>query len=377
MGFFSDKQRVKYGRRMADLLTCILLFIAIACKKEEPVVPPVINEPVEPSVSEYTARLYPWIRPATFPNPVYDFAKNPLTYDGVLLGKTLFFDPLLSRDTTISCGFCHLPQAAFAHTDHALSHGINDQKGPRNGLGLQNLAWKTSFFWDGSIHELDALPVSPIQNPVEMGDTLGHVVKKIRTSAKYSSLFFRAFGSLDITEERLLKSLTQFLLTLVSANSKYDKYIRQEPNAQLTTQELSGLTLFRKNCAVCHAGELFTDQSFRNNGLLPNQYLKAPDFGRYNSTLLESDKNRFQVPSLRNIAVTLPYMHDGRFISLEEVLNHYATDIRENPSLDPILKKEAKIGIPLTNQEQKDIIAFLYTLTDDEFLTNRQHQPVR
>ncbi len=354
------------------LLSMGLFGLVASCQKTPSADPTKPDEPEPPALQ---TRPYAWQKPANFPDPVYDFSKNALTEQGVRLGKALFFDSMLSHDGTITCAFCHLPEAAFAHTDHALSHGIRDQLGPRNALNIQNLAWSRTFFWDGGIHDLDLLPISPIQNPVEMGDTMTHVIDKLRNSAKYPPLFSEAFGTSEVTQERFLEAISQYLLTLVSANSKYDKHVRKETGGDMNEQELRGLALFQKNCATCHTGELFTDQSFRNNGLLPNPNAPKPDLGRYGITLNESDKNKFRVPSLRNIERTLPYMHDGRFNSLEAVLNHYATGVKDNPALDPALKKDGQIGIALTKQEQQDIIAFLQTLTDYQYLSDRRFLP--
>lgn len=344
--------------------------IVVAWQQTSSVAPDLLSYPSRPT-SQTTP--YPWSKPANFPDPVYDLSKNPLTYEGVALGKALFFDGILSSDGTITCAFCHMPEAAFSHTDHNVSHGIRDQLGPRNGLSIQNIAWNRAFFWDGGIHDLDLLPISPIQNPVEMGDTLKNVLQKVRTSAKYPPMFKAAYGSSEVTSERFLKALSQFMLTLVSANSKYDKYRRNEVGGEFTAQERRGLSLFTTHCSGCHSGELFTDQSYRNNGLHPRA--TKPDLGRYTITLLESDKYTFRVPSLRNIERNLPYMHDGRFASLERVLNHYATGIQDNSALDPLLKTGNQIGLPLSQQDQKDIIAFLYTLTDYSFLTDRRFKP--
>ena len=354
------------------LFSTVVFGLVAACQQTSPVEPdlPTPSRPVT-----YQTTPYPWRKPANFPDPVYDLTKNPLTKEGVALGRTLFFDGMLSRDGTISCGFCHSPEAAFAHTDHRLSHGIGDQLGPRNGLNIQNVAWSKAFFWDGGIHDLDLLPISPIQNPVEMGDTLTHVLDKVRASGKYSALFRSAFGSGDITSERFLKALSQFMLTLVSANSKYDKYRRNETGGSLSDQEVRGLTLFTQHCSGCHTGELFTDQSYRNNGLLPNPKAAQPDVGRYAITLDEPDRYKFRVPSLRNVERTLPYMHDGRFSDLESVLNHYATGVQANSALDPLLKVGSQPGIRMSKQDQKDIISFLYTLTDYTFLSDRRFKP--
>ncbi|RIV24968.1 cytochrome-c peroxidase [Fibrisoma montanum] len=365
---------MKRWQGLGVLISAGLFGLVVSCQSNEPVEP---TTPTEPQPPQYQTTPYPWQKPANFPDPVYDFSKNPLTQEGVRLGRALFFDGMLSHDGTITCGFCHIPEAAFAHTDHTLSHGIRDQIGPRNGLNIQNVAWSRTFFWDGGIRDLDLLPIAPIQNPVEMGDTLTKVLDKVRNSAKYPPLFYAAFGTRDITQERFLKALSQFMLTMVSANSRYDKYVRKEAGGTLNEQELRGLNLFKQNCSTCHTGELFTDQSFRNNGLLPNPNAPQPDLGRYSITLNESDRNKFRVPSLRNIERTLPYMHDGRFSSLEAVLNHYASGVKDNAALDPVLKQNGQVGIALTKQDQQDIIAFLRTLTDQQFVTDRQFKPER
>ncbi|WP_128547973.1 cytochrome-c peroxidase [Larkinella soli] len=328
-----------------------------------------------PSV-EFKPTPYAWKKPANFPDPVYNFSKNTLTQEGVALGKALFYDGLLSRDGTISCAFCHQPSAAFAHTDHPVSHGIGDRIGTRNVPGIQNVAWGSAFFWDGGINDLDLLPISPIQNPVEMGDSLKNVLNKVRNNGQYRALFKAAYGTEEVTTERFLKALSQFMLTMVSGTSKYDKYARQEGGTQLTESEQRGLTLFRQNCASCHQGELFTDGSFRNNGLAMRLVNSSDyDLGRYLITLNLDDYNKFRVPSLRNVERTPPYMHDGRFQTLEQVLNHYVNGVTDSPQLDPLLKKSGSAGLPLTRQQQQDLIAFLRTLTDYEFLSDRRFQP--
>ncbi|MCA0234576.1 MAG: c-type cytochrome [Bacteroidetes bacterium] len=304
--------------------------------------------------------------PATFPQPTYDLSKNPITNDGVALGKQLFFDSILSRDGSISCGECHNQSHAFTHHGHGFSHGIDNQEGTRNAPPLINLAWQDSFFWDGGVFDLDLFSIAPIENPLEMDEKIGNVLQKLRASKEYPKLFKKAYGSEEITTERFLKALSQFMLTLVSANSKYDQFLAGK--AQLSTEESAGLQLFKdKGCAKCHSGALFTDHSFRSNGLLPEY---TGDLGRYRITENEADKNKFKVPTLRNIEVTYPYMHDARFLNLEAVLRFYAEGVKETGSLDPLLKQNGRLGIPMTADEQQKIIAFLKTLTDQEFLTN-------
>lgn len=307
--------------------------------------------------------------PANFPKPVYDFSKNPVTKEGFELGKTLFYDGDLSRDGTISCAECHNQPYAFTHHGHDISHGIDGKKGMRNAPPIQNMAFQDEFFWDGGVFNLDLFSIAPLENPLEMDEKLGNVLEKLRKKEKYATLFQKAYGSKEITTERFLKALSQFMNTLVSANSRYDKYIRKEAGGTLTEEELTGLAIFKQKCGSCHSGELFTDQSYRNNGL---SVYNAEDTGRHRITQKDSDKYKFKVPSLRNIAVTAPYMHDGRFFSLDAVLNHYDEGMIDSPTLEPVFKNEKKLGIPLSSDEKTKIVAFLKTLTDDEFLKDKR-----
>ncbi len=367
---------LRYGRLLGLALSALLFGIVASCQSDSSVgVDSVAPAPGNPPVV-FQARPYAWKKPTNFPEPVYDFAKNPLTEEGIALGKELFYDAQLSVNGTVSCAFCHQQSSAFAHTDHALSHGVNDKIGTRNNLGLQNLAFYRTFFWDGAQLNLDTVPIAPIENPVEMGHNLGNLLTNLRKGGKYQPMFKDAFGTDSITTDRFLKALSQFMLTMVSANSRYDKYVRNEAGAStapadgtLTADELAGLTLFKQKCATCHAGELFTDQSFRNNGLsrAANQ-----DEGRSLITLKPEDKFKFKVPSLRNVDRTSPYMHDGRFWTLDDVLNHYAGNVQDVPELDPVLRSNGKPGIPLTNTEKRQIIAFLRTLTDTQYLSDRR-----
>lgn len=357
--------------RIIGLLLSVALFGAVvSCQPGEGADPVTPEKPDPTKPVEYQTTPYPWQKPANFPDPVYDFAKNPLTLEGVALGRTLFYDDMLSVNGTVSCAFCHQQGSAFAHTDHALSHGINDKIGTRNNLGLQNVAFYKAFFWDGGVPDLDLLPIAPIENPVEMGHSMPKLLASIRQSAKYRPMFQTAFGTDSINSERFLKALSQFMLTMVSANSRYDKYVRKEAGGELTTDELAGLTVFKQKCSTCHAGELFTDQSYRNNGL--SRATNQPDEGRYLITLRPEDKYKFRVPSLRNVERTSPYMHDGRFWTLDEVLNHYSANMQDVPELDPALRTSGKPGIPLADTEKKQLIAFLRTLTDTGYLSDRR-----
>lgn len=305
-------------------------------------------------------------KPSHFPEPTYNFQENPLTPAGVALGKVLFYDALLSKDNTVSCGSCHQQSASFTQHGHPLSHGINDLLTKRNSMPLFNLAWSSDFGWDGGVHHLDLFAVSPLQNPAEMDETLPNVLEKLRKTSTYPALFEKAFGSSDINSERFLKALSQFMLTMVSANSRYDQW-RRNQGASLSDTEQEGLALVQQKCAPCHSGELFTDFKFRNNGL-PTAV--NTDMGRYDITLLDEDRYKFKVPSLRNLAYSAPYMHDGRLATLEQVLDHYTSGIEQSPTLDPLLLKNGQKGIPLSPDERQKITAFLNTLNDETFINN-------
>ncbi len=306
--------------------------------------------------------------PAHFPAPVYHFNTNHITQAKFELGRKLFYEPRLSRDNSISCGTCHIQSAAFTHHGHDVSHGIDDRLGVRNAPPIMNLAWSRSFFWDGGVFDLDLQPVVPITNPVEMDEKIENVLAKLRAHPDYPRLFERAFGSDEINNERMMKALSQFMVMLVSSSSKYDS-VTQNLGAGFTAGEMQGYVLFKNNCAGCHREPLFTDYSFRDNGIGPGL---NNDQGRYLITLNEADRYRFKVPSLRNLSFTAPYMHDGRFRTLETVLEHYAGHVKNTPNLDPLLKRGAKPGIPLGKAEQTAIIAFLRTLDDRTFINNKQ-----
>lgn len=300
--------------------------------------------------------------PKHWPKPAYDFKKNPLSKNKIELGRELFYDPILSRNNTISCANCHSQFTAFTHVDHDLSHGIDDKIGKRNSPALMNLAWHNSFMWDGAINHLDMQALAPISNPLEMDEKIEHVVKSLQKTNLYPKLFYEAFGDSSITGEHVLKAISQFMLTLVSANSRYDKMMRKE--IEFTKQEKNGYKLFKKNCAVCHAEPLFTNLKFENNGLPVDTSLN--DYGRYIISQNKNDSLKFKVPTLRNIEFSYPYMHDGRFKKLNEVFNHYTNGIQNSNTLSKHLRKP----IVLTSNQRVDLLAFLLTLTDKDFLFN-------
>lgn len=309
--------------------------------------------------------------PSNFPEITYNLDNNPLTDAGVELGKKLFYEGRLSSNNAIACAFCHEQAFAFTHHGHNLSHGVNGGIGFRNAQPIQNMAYQTSFMWNGSATHLDLQPIIPITSEVEMGETLSNVVQKLSSDSYYQEQFARAFDDGEVSSENILKALSQFMLVMVSSNSKYDKYVRNEENTTLTLIEQDGLNVFEAKCASCHATDLFTDQSFRNNGLSINPQLN--DLGRYEIGNNPDDLYKFKVPSLRNVEVTYPYMHDGRFATLEAVLNFYDSGLTDNGNVDAsLLKADGSYGIDLSDYEKESIIAFLKTLTDYEFLEDER-----
>ncbi|MBL7702406.1 MAG: cytochrome-c peroxidase [Ferruginibacter sp.] len=295
--------------------------------------------------------------------PINIFAKNKLSEQGFQLGKKLFYDTRLSVDGNISCANCHQQFAAFATYDHDFSHGLNDQHTTRNAPALFNLAWMTRYHWDGGVNHIEVQPLSPLTSPMEMGETLEHVLAKLKKDSAYPKMFKAAFGTEEINSQRMLKALAQFTGSIVSSNSKYDKVLRGE--AKFTYSEENGYKLFKEKCAGCHKEPLFTDNNFRNNGLEINTVLN--DYGRMKITGDPKDSLKFKVPSLRNVAVSFPYMHDGRFQSLGGVIEHYRNGIvTTQPTLDPLLVNKFTI----TNAQKYELIYFLNTLTDTTVTKN-------
>ncbi len=302
--------------------------------------------------------------PKNWPKPVYNFANNQLTKEKVLLGRVLFYDPVLSTDNTISCASCHSQYSAFTHIDHALSHGINDSIGIRNSPALMNLAWQKTFMWDGAINNLDMQALAPISHPAEMANNINNLINKLNSLRLYRKLFFNAYGDSIVTGEKTLKSISQFLVTIISANAKYDRVMRKQE--KFTAQEDNGYTLFKKNCSTCHKEPLFTTNEFANNGLVVDTFLN--DYGKIRVTKNKNDSLKFKIPTLRNIEFTFPYMHDGRFKKLSEVLNHYTKGIHKTN----MLAQELQVPILLTSNQKVDLTAFLLTLTDKEFIFNKK-----
>lgn len=316
----------------------------------------------------------PWFRiteadvalkiPEGFPRPVYDFKQNQLTPGVFTLGRRLFYDPILSRDSSTSCASCHQRFAAFAHTDHQLSHGINGLIGKRNVPAIQNMIWQTSFMWDGGVNHIEIQPVSPMTDATEMGNTLKAIVEKLRSREGYRDQFRSVYGDTLISSERILKALAQFTGLMISADARYDRYLKGTDT--FSVAEKKGLALFSRHCASCHKPPLFTDQSFRNNGLALDTALN--DTGRAGITHQPADYMKFKVPSLRNLVMTYPYMHDGRFRNLNAVLDHYRHPAGNKGKTDPLISK----GILFSDEDKLALISFLKTLTDKTFLYDKR-----
>lgn len=308
--------------------------------------------------------------PDGWPAPAYNFENNTLTRDGFELGRRLFYDPRLSRDNTISCGSCHQPFSAFAQLNHDFSHGVENRLGTRNSPPLFNLNWHTGFFWDGGVNHIESQPINPIRNPLEMDETIENIIVKLNNEASYKTAFQHAFGSDTINSQKIFKALAQFMGMLVSSNSRYDKHVRGESGGGFSAQEDQGLVIFKAQCASCHKEPLFSDFSYRNNGLTPSAF---NDSGRAHITLDPSDLYKFKVPSLRNLKYTAPYMHDGRFSTLDQVLDHYASGIQHSATLDPALLN----GIQLSPSERSALLAFLSTLNDENFVKDERFKEVK
>lgn len=298
---------------------------------------------------------------------------NALTIEGVALGQRLFEESKLSRSDSQSCASCHERAKGFAN-DLAHSLGESGQVGRRNAMPLANLAWAKEFFWDGRAQSLRAQVLMPIQDKHEMNETLARVAAKLEADDHYPALFQKAFGSPGINAERIALALEQFLLTLISQDSKFDRAARKLET--LTAQEQRGLELFvtehdparglkGADCFHCHGGNLFTNHRFVNNGLSEH----SGDLGRMEISGSESDRGKFKVPSLRNVALTAPYMHDGRFATLEEVVDHYNGPLHRSKSLDPNLAKHPEQGLGLGPEDRAALVAFLKTLTDERFVS--------
>ncbi|MEN8928265.1 MAG: cytochrome c peroxidase [Flavobacteriales bacterium] len=362
-------------------LTVFAAFLLVSCRKEGCTDPNAPNYNPNAKVDDGSCICtsasgptpYQLQIPQTFslflPPPTIP-ASNPMTVEGVALGKKLFFDPQLSADNSLSCAGCHNPAQSFDDTNR-FSTGINGIAGTRNAMPIFNHAWNTAekFFWDGRATTLEVQALDPVVNPIEMHDTWANVVSKLQANAAYPPMFAAAFGSTTIDSVMATKALAQYERTLISGNSKFDKYLLRQIN--LTSSELNGFSLFMSesgaDCFHCHGdpnNPLWTDNLFHNNGLDAS----FTDNGLGAVTGNPADNGKFKTPSLRNLVYTAPYMHDGRFKTLDEVIDHYSDSLRPSSTVSPLLKNVPSGGVRLTIQEKADLKAFLLTLTDTAFV---------
>ena len=296
--------------------------------------------------------------PNYIPSPVHKFENNKLTQEGIQLGRMLFYDPILSSDSAISCGSSHSQAHAFADHNMKVSVGVGGRVGSRNSPPIFNLAWHPHFMWDGGVNHLEVVPLAPITNHFEMDDNIPNILIKLNRNKSYITRFEKVFNKTIIDDQMLFFALAQFMGSITSFESKYD-HVKQG-KATFTQNEKLGYELFKTNCNLCHQEPLFTDFTFRNNGL-DSVFI---DKGRVSITLLEKEEGLFKVPSLRNVALTYPYMHDGRFRTLDDVILHYNSGIRKSKTLDYLLINP----IVLNSKERQDIIAFLKTLNDYQLI---------
>jgi len=384
---FCMKKRLRLGAFFIFLLFvfCLLFFITIRCK------------PDKKPIFEFKTTPYPFEIPAYFPTLLNIPDDNPLTVEGVELGRYLFYDARLRGytgtvpDSLMTCATCHNQQYGFKcglnHPKYidGKTFGVTGIPTPHFMMPLFNLAFNNNgYLWNGMIYNenpdaqyrnLEDIVRMGITAPHEMNSTMERSVKAIASISIYPPMFKAAFGTEEVTAERIQKAIAQFIRTLVSANSRFDKYIRGE--LQLTSEELQGYVLFTTeegaDCFHCHgtSGNLLMTTNLYYNNALDTVFSDTRD--RFAVTNKMTDRGAYRAPSLRNIAVTAPYMHDGRFKTLDEVIDFYSEGLRYSPYVHPLMHKINEGGAMLTPRQKQQLKAFLYTLTDDDFLTNPKY----
>lgn len=358
----SPKRIASFKSSILKILSLILFmnigFLSFSCKKD--------TDTPDSQKEIYNPTPFNLKIPQGFPTMIIP-EDNPMTVEGIDLGRRLFYDPILSADNTQSCASCHA--SAFSFTDHGkqFSTGINGTIGNRNTMAVINVGWIDNLFWDGRASGVEGQALGPVPNPIEMNLPWPEAMNKLMADANYPDLFFNAFGTRDIDSSLVVKAIAQFERTMISSNAKWDKYLRGE--VQLSQAEAKGFEIFyteKGDCFHCHTTILFTDNLFHNNGL-DTQF---SDKGLYNVSQNPNDIGKFKSPTLRNIELTAPYMHDGRFASLEEVIEFYSHGVQFSATIDPLMKKVNQGGIQLTDEEKESLLAFLKTLTDTTFANN-------
>ena len=349
---------------MKHFFCFIFVLCLFSCKKEAKV---------------YESTPYSLNIPSHFPNMTIP-QDNPMTVEGVYLGRKLFYETRLSLDNSISCASCHSPSKGFSD-DRKLSIGVNGAIGRRQSMALVNLGWQQFFFWDGRAKTLEEQILQPVPDPVEMHLQWKQAQYRLENDLEYKRLFLKAFGTQIIDSNYVSKALAQFLRTMISGNSKYDVMYKYINNMTLTTaenqiyqsitmEEWAGYDLFQSmngaDCFHCHNGPLIQVHNFSNNGL----DAVFSDLGRGEVTGKPSDFGTFKIPTLRNIEYTAPYMHDGRFNTLDEVINHYSHNVKVSSTIDPMMEFAFQGGVQLNGNEKALLKIFLLTMTDHSFFNN-------
>jgi len=358
-----------YSKIKVFTIMALSLLTVLACSDDDPIMEPEYDG--TPLVLNY----------GNLPTPDLP-ADNMLTVQGVELGRMLFYEKLLSKDGTQACASCHRQPDGFSDTMQ-FSIGVEKMLGKRQAMPVFNMAWHgNEFFWDGRAHLLRDQALLPIQDPLEMNETLDNVVLKLSESKLYRDQFIRAFGSEEVNPLKVSLALEQFMLSIVSHESKYDEFLAG--NVTLSDSEERGRLLFETefnpffpdqsgaDCAHCHGGANFENDQYMNNGL--DSDMNINDIGREAVTKKPEDKAKFKVPSLRNVELTPPYMHDGRFETLEEVVEHYDLHVKKSMTLDPALVQVVDNGgLSLSSQDKVDLVNFLKTLTDPSLARNADY----
>jgi cytochrome c peroxidase len=342
----------------------LILFLFVACRKDK---------------ADYTPTPYQLKIPSHFPDMIIP-ANNPMTVEGVELGRFLFYEKQLSGDNSMNCASCHMPQHSFSDANQ-YSVGIDGFFGNRQSMALINIGWENFFFWDGRETTLEAQIIEPVSNPIEMHQSWKDAIHKLNADVKYRNRFFKAFGEEGVDSVKATKAIAQFIRTMISSESKFDVMYKYENNMALSTaeqamlstvdlDEWAGYDLFKSlngaDCFHCHNGPLMRVKKFSNNGLDPT----FTDLGRGSVTQNPEDNGKFKVTTLRNIALTAPYMHDGRFATLDEVIEHYSSGIHMSPTIDPLIEFANQGGVQLDVQEKYLLKKFLLTLSDYNFINN-------
>ncbi|MBX3721070.1 MAG: c-type cytochrome [Turneriella sp.] len=339
----------------ARLAALGVAFVYAACRAENPVLS--VHEYAHPKVVRF---LGPMPEPET----------NRFRPEVIHLGRKLFYEPKLSANGKVSCATCHEQSQGFSDGVALATTGVSGKPATRNSPALINLAWSNNgLFWDGGAKNLESQLLGPLHNPDEMGQAIGVSLDKLKADSSYRRAFEKAFPDQQVSITNLLQAIAQFVRTLVSFDSLYDRVLRQE--AMLNDAEARGRNLFTGNCAVCHNGPLMTDNDYHNNGI-DTTYPPIHDgqpMGRFRITRKDADIGKFRTPTLRNIAVTRPYMHDGRFATLEAVIEHYSSGIKRSATLDGKLPAG---GFHFSAQDKADLKEFLLTLTDENFLKRKE-----